>query len=102
MSLKGDPDMHLNKVLKKYNLEAWKNDIYRRLDAEPGSPAALKKHFISILTGEDYYAIDLKDPVTWGDVPEDVKMPPDQAFLDMYKAIVMDQKRRDKRSSYEF
>lgn len=114
MSLKGDPDMHLKKALKKHKLDEFYDDISRWLDSEPGSPGSLKKHWISTFhgsgvkdkdgfdTGVDYYEIDLKDPTTWGDPDPGIPMPPDQAFLDIYKAIKADEKRRNKRSSYEF
>lgn len=113
MSLKGDPDMHLKKALKKHKLDDLFDDVSRWLDSEPGSPGSLKKHFITSYysTGSDkegfaippeYHEIDLKDPTTWGDPDPGVPMPPDQAFLDIYKAIVADEKRRNKRSSYEF
>jgi len=110
MSLKGDPDMHLKKVLKKYKKDDYFDDVSRWLDSEPGSPGSLKKMWIvnfadnavddkGYATKEDW-EIDLKDPTTWpGDVPD---MPPDQFFLDLFKAIKLDEKRRNKRSSYEF
>ena len=102
MSLKGDPDMHMKKALAKYSLQKWEGRILRSLESEPGSLGSMKKHFISIVTGADYYDIDLKDPVTWGDMPEGVAMPPDEAFIEMYGAMIKDIKRREKRSSYEF
>lgn len=110
MSLKGDPDMHLKKVLKKYHRDDAFDDVQSWLDLEPDSPLALKVHWILTFadgTVDDrgnatkkYWDIDPKDPMTWsGDVPD---MPPDQFFLDLFKAIKADEKRQAKRSSYEF
>jgi hypothetical protein len=111
-SLKGDPDVHLKKALKKHKLDDFFDDVSGWLDGEPGSPGSLKKHWITNFNSigkNDKYGdpimvywddIDLKDPTTWGD--PGVPMPSDQAFIDMYKAIVADEKRRNKRSSYEF
>lgn len=115
MSLKGDPDMHLKKVLSKYKLDRLLPEIQGWLDMEPGSPGHLKKLFITTFFTEfgqptNQHNIDLKDPTTWGE-PTDESMidqfgergiPDDQFFLDMYKAIKLDEKRRAKRSSYEF
>lgn len=108
MRLKHDPDKSLKAVLKKYKLEDIERDVTRWLDSEPGSPGALKKHFISAFNVEgpeqatiSYYDIDLKDPTTWGN-EDGYPMPSDQFFLDLFKAIKADQKRNDKRSSYEF
>ncbi len=105
MRLKHDPDKSVKQVLKKYKLEDIQRDVQGWVDMEPGSPGTLKKQFLLMhafdsegrATMEDW-EIDLKDPMTW---PE-VALPPDQFFLDLYKAIKSDQKRNDKRSSYEF
>lgn len=114
MSLKGDPDMHLKKVLKKHNLEDIESDVQRWLDSEPGSPGSLKKYFITTFhsagvkdregfdIGVDYYEIDLKDPTSWGEPDPGMLMPNDQFFLELFNAIKLDEKRRAKRSSYEF
>lgn len=102
MSLKGDPDMHVMGVLKRYGQLPYENKIIRSFESEPSSPGAMKKNWLSMITGADYYDIDLKDPTTWGDLPDDVKMPPDQFFADLYQAMWKDVKRREKRASYEF
>lgn len=114
MHLKGDPDKSLKQVLKKYKLDDSFNDVQRWLDSEPGSPGSLKKYWISTYhtsgrkdkegfdTGVDYYDIDLKDPSTWGDPDPEFPVPPDDFFLALFKAIKADERRNNKRSSYEF
>jgi hypothetical protein len=114
MYLKGDPDMNLKKVLKKYKLDDILRDVSRWLDSEPGSPGALKKHFIAAYhlsgvkdmdgfdVGVDYYDIDLKDPTTWGEGDPEFPIPSDDFFLALFKAIKADERRYNKRSSYEF
>lgn len=99
MTPKHDPNKNLIAVLKKHKLDDLLSDVGSWLDSEPGSPGALKKHFIATFANVNYYDIDLKDPTTWGDIED---MPPDQFFIDMFKAIKADEKRNAKRSSYEF
>lgn len=101
MQRKNDPNKSVISVLKKYKLADMLQNVSSWLDSEPGSPGALKKFFISNLTGVDYDNILLKDPVTWGDVA-DGDMPEDQFFLELFKAIKTDEKRNASRSSYEF
>lgn len=87
MSLKGDHDMHLKKALKKHRISDFHSEEWA-----DGS-----------VVGIDYHDINLKDQTTWGgDEDPSIPMPPGQAFLDTYKAIVADEKRQRKRSSYEF
>ncbi len=106
MRLKGDPDKNVKQVLKKYNQDDLINDVSGWVEMELGSPGALKKQYILLSAVDDAgnstmedWNIDLKDPTTWGDVQN---MPPDQFFLDLFKAMKADQKRNAKRSSYEF
>lgn len=113
MRLKVDPDKSVKQVLKKYKLDDIMRDVQGWLEREPGSPGALKKHFIESYSNdaiddqgnakEDfYYAIDLKDPSTWGDFDAEFPLPPDDFFLALFKAIKADERRNNKRSSYEF
>jgi len=108
MSLKGDPDLHLKKTLKKWKLEETLPEISRWLEREPGSPGTLKVLWICEFNTEGpeeasigYYDVDLKDPTSWGN--ENMwPMPSDDFFLELYKAIKADDKRRASRASYEF
>lgn len=114
MRLKHDPNKSLKQVIKKHNLESEERAIEQWLDFEPTSPGALKKYFITTFNasgvkdkegydmGIDPNQVDLKDPMTWGEANPDMPMPPDQFFLELYKAIKTDEKRNAKRSSYEF
>lgn len=118
MYLKGDPDMHLKGVIKKFGLEEFENDIINWLDSEPSSPAAWKKYWImrfytvgnpdqhGDVDGDyyhpEYHDIDLKDPTTWGERDPHVAMPTDDFFVKLHQAAVKDQKRRNKRSSWEY
>lgn len=106
MRLKHDPMKSVKQVLKKYKRDDLLDEVSRWLDMEPGSPGSLKKQFILMNAIDDQgnstmedWEIDLKDPTTWG---EQTDMPPDQFFLDLFKAIRADEKRNAKRSSYEF
>jgi len=102
--------MHLKKVLKKYGQEPIERDVHSWCENGPGSPGALKKRYIEAFSDDAiddqgnadeyfYEKIDLKDPVTWGNVPD---MPGDEFFLALYKAIKADEKRAASRKSYEF
>jgi len=103
-SLKGDPDVNVKRVLKWFHQEDILSDVSRWLDLEPQSPGQLKKHFITTFNAEtdgtpiDYNLINLKDPTTFGDGG----LPPDEFFLELYRAIKADEKRRASRGSYEF
>lgn len=110
MRLKGDPHKNVKLTCQKHDVSYLFDDgeVEGWLAQEPGSPGALKKAYIMGHAIDhkgnqtmDDWEIDLKDPTTWpGDAAEDI--PPDQFFLDLFKAIKADQKRNDKRSSYEF
>lgn len=107
MKLKYDPNKSVKAVLKKYKLDDLLNDVSSWLDVEARTPAALKKRFLVSFAANgdqpvDYYDIDLNDPTSWGDLSTDMPMPPDEFFLELSKAVVADEKRAQKRSSYEF
>jgi hypothetical protein len=109
-SLKGDPNMYVVKCLEKHGQTDLLDVVNRWMDLEPGSPSSLKKHFIvdNAIDDEgrstaDYHSIDLKDPMTWGSSDLRLEnMPSDQFFVELFKAIKQDEKRRAKRASYEF
>ena len=103
MHLKGDQDMHLNKVLKKYNQEHWYDSLSRLIPTGAVGAASLKRHYIMDYVADEPvedWRIDLKDPTTWGG--ESTNMPPDEFFIKASKAIQMDEKRAQNRASYEF
>lgn len=105
----GDPDMHVKRVLKKYDGDHLYDDVMTWIDTGPNTPGSLKKHYISMLSVDssgqqtiDYDEIDLRDEMTWGSAADEGDMLPDQFFLDLYKAINADEKRLANRKSYEF
>jgi hypothetical protein len=110
MRLKNDPDKNVKAVLKKYKLQNIENDVIGWIGMEMRSPASLKKLYVlnfatnafddkGYQTKEDWQ-VDLADKSTWpGDVPD---IPVDQFFIDLSNAIKTDEKRVNKRSSYEF
>lgn len=111
MSLKGDPDTQLKKVLKKHKLEDVFDEISDAAQNGLADPGGLKKLYIANRCMDDkgnstvsFDMIDLRDPTTWtGMSDEDAKnVPRDDVFLDISQAIKADERRNSKRASYEF
>lgn len=115
MSLKNDPHASTIRVLKKHKLDDLIDVVARWDESEPIGPGDLKKDWICQFNSEpgnvdddgqedavSRQAIDLKDPTTWGESSPDMPLPRDEFFLELYKALRADEKRRSGRSSYEF
>lgn len=90
MSIKINSNKHLKIVLEKYDIQE-NLEFFSRLwtNSEPASSRSLKKHFISSVTGIDYKDINLYVNNVW----EDMKLPSDDVFVDIYRALVTDHKR---------
>lgn len=110
MRLRDDPSASLKKTLKKHGLEDYLDffsDVWNT--REPRGPLAVKRAFIAgnstfdAKNSDENFAlsqeVDLNDPATWGDIKV---LPSDEFFAEVFKAMVADQKRYDKRGSYEF
>jgi hypothetical protein len=105
MSLKGDHEMHLKSALRKHGLKG-DQDLLDDLmqiwnHSEPRSWMALRKSYINMYSDpsnederDEFDALEL--------TAEYEGVPSPEVFVDAYKAMVRDQKRFDKRSSYEF
>lgn len=94
----GDPNSNIKAVLANYDYDVPMSEIENWINADPQSPGDVKKEFIVYVGNVDIWDIDLKDPMTWGDI---AKMPPDKFFIDMLRAIRRDQARKSLASSYE-
>lgn len=99
MHRKADPDKNVKRVLKKWGYSDYLSDVNEWTVRETVGPKGLKKQFISMMSGVDFYEIDLQDTSTWGST-EDV--PSDEFFVELSKAIAADTKAASRRSSYEF
>jgi len=90
MSIKINSNKHLKIVLEKHDIEE-DLEFFSRLwtNNEPASARSIKKHFISNVIGIDYKDINLYVSNVW----EDMKLPSDDVFVDIYRALVTDHKR---------
>jgi len=105
MSLKGDHEMHLKAALRKHGLgddQDLLDDLMQIWNyREPNSWMGLRKAYIDIYS--DPSSEDEFDEFDTAEVTaEHEGVPSPEVFMDAYKAMVCDQKRFDKRSSYEF
>lgn len=95
----GDRHANVNRVLSKYEYDIPLSEIENWINADPTNPGDVKKEYIVYAGNVDLWDIDLKDPVTWGDIGN---VPPDKFFIDMLKAIRADERRKSLAASYEF
>jgi hypothetical protein len=81
---------HLQSILKKHNIED-ELDFFVTLweNSEPASAKSLKKHFVSNVLGVNYKEINLYTKCEW----KDMRLPSDDVFSDIYKALLIDNKR---------
>lgn len=85
MSRKGDPEYHLKRALKKWNMSDILDTVLEVWNyMSPSSPGALQRMTIEALG--------------W----EDIDVPSNETFGDIFKACVRDEKATARRGSYSF
>lgn len=105
MSLKGDPDMHLKRALKKHNLADDLN-LFDDLQtiftySEPRSVKSFRQKYIEMYadpsSDEEQNDLDSLDMEA-----EHEGVPSLEVFKDVLVGMLKDEKRATRRSSYEF